>query len=84
MMSYAKEALANWDDERMADSLRWALPEIERLQAKVAGYEHDERVVKIGFCAITNCKLCPSPYDKPKTRTPCSYHKGFKEDCGCP
>lgn len=21
---------------------------------------------------------------KPKTRTNCSYHKGFKEDCGCP
>jgi len=21
---------------------------------------------------------------KQKTRTPCSYHKGFREDCGCP
>lgn len=20
----------------------------------------------------------------PRLRTPCSYHKGFKEDCGCP
>lgn len=25
-----------------------------------------------------------TPYGKrPATRTPCSYHKGFKEDCGC-
>jgi len=47
---------------------------------------HDERVGKVGFCAISNCKLCPSPYSNPpkKTRTNCSVHKGFKEDCGCP
>jgi len=33
-MAYAREALANFDDERMADSLRLALAEIERLHKR--------------------------------------------------
>ena len=31
-----------------------------------------------------SCPECDYRAPEPKTRTPCSFHKGFKEVCGCP
>ncbi len=78
-----KTGMSTWSDN-MSDENKKLREENGRLKAELAQFRHDERIGKVGFCAVTNCKFCPNPYAKPETRTNCSVHKGFKEVCGCP